>query len=394
VSFDQFPVLTKRALMQNFDEIVTDTRLTLRSLETHLDGADPGAMLFDEYRVAATGGTTGERAVIVYDRQGWESGLASAMRYMGRDAGGSAFKVIGIGASSAIHLSGRIYEAMQARHPDAPRLTLRTPIADVVATLNSYQPDVLMTYPSFLRTLAQEQREGRLKIHPKVLYSGAEALTPELRDFVRETWGIEVGNRYNSTETFASASECEHFNGVHLPEDLVVYESVDAANKPVGDDQPGEKLLITTLCNRALPLIRYEMTDMVRKSAAQCPCGQPYARFTAISGRREEVLTFSVGSGSVRIHAGQFSSPLIKMPGLRQFQFKTAGNGIRIDLAVRDPGCSTAIASDVEQKIRAVLMRHGVVDARIEVSVVDAISRLGNGEKERLVAIERSSASS
>jgi phenylacetate-coenzyme A ligase PaaK-like adenylate-forming protein len=381
----EFPVLTKRELMRNFDDIVTDPRLTLKRLEAHLDGANPGAMLFDEYRVAATGGTTGIRAVIVYDRHGWESGLASSIRCTARNSGEPTLKIIGIGASSAVHLSGRIYEAMQAKTPGAPRLTLTMPMADVVAALNDYQPDVLITYPSFMRALVQEQREGRLGIHPKTLYSGAEALVQELRELVRETWGINVGNRYNSTETFASASECEHFNGVHLPEDLVVYESVDGEHRPVADNERGEKLLVTTLCNRALPLIRYEMTDMVRLSAAPCPCGQPYARFTAISGRREEVLTFSAATGSVRLHAGQFSSPLIKMPGVRQFQFKVDGNHIKMSLSVHDARRSADIAHHAEREIQAVLARHGLTGVRIETVVVTAIARLGNGEKERVV---------
>ena len=379
----EFPVLTKHELMRNFDDIVTDPRLTLKRLEAHLDSANPGAMLFDEYRVAATGGTTGIRAVIVYDREGWESGLASSIRCTARNA--REPKIIGIGASSAVHLSGRIYEAMQAKSPDAPKLTLSMPIADVVAALNDYQPDVLVTYPSYMRALVQEQRESRLRIHPKTLYSGAEALVPELRELVRETWGINVGNRYNSTETFASASECEHFTGVHLPEDLVIYESVDGEHRPVADNERGEKLLVTTLSNRALPLIRYEMTDMVHLSAAPCPCGQPYARFTAISGRREEVLTFSTGTRDVRIHAGQFSSPLIKMSGVRQFQFKVDGNHIKMSLSVRDDGRPSDIARDAECEIHAVLARHGLTDVRVETVVVNAIGRLGNGEKERVV---------
>lgn len=381
----EFPVLTKRQLMQNFDRIVTDSRLTLERLEAHLDGFDPGAMLFDEYRVAATGGTTGERAIIVYDRPGWESGLASSIRCTARNTGGPALRIVGIGASSAIHLSGRIYQAMQAACPDAPRLTLAMPIADVVAALNSYRPDVILTYPSYIRTLVQEQREGRLGIQPKALYSGAEALAPELRELVRETWGIDVGNRYNSTETFASASECEHFSGVHLPEDMIIYESVGAGDRPVADNELGAKLLVTTLCNRALPLVRYEMTDMVRMSAAACPCGQPYARFTTISGRREEVLTFAGRNGGIGIHAGRFRSPLIKMPGLRQFQFRIDQNGIKIHISVRDARRSADIARQVKREIDSVLAQHGVTGASVETVVVNAIDRAGNGEKERLV---------
>ena len=73
--FDEFPILTKRELMRNYDRIVTDRRLTLRDLETHLDGDNPGGVLHDQYRVAATSGTTGERAVVVYDQLAWDTGM-------------------------------------------------------------------------------------------------------------------------------------------------------------------------------------------------------------------------------------------------------------------------------------------------------------------------------
>lgn len=44
------PVLTKRLLMDNFDRIVTDPRLTRASIERHLDGASAGDLLLGEYR--------------------------------------------------------------------------------------------------------------------------------------------------------------------------------------------------------------------------------------------------------------------------------------------------------------------------------------------------------
>lgn len=96
----EFPVLTKRELIRNFDRIVTDRRLTLHDLEIHLDGADPGGVICDEYRIAATGGTTGERAVVVYDQLAWDTGISCALRDLSRNGGGPQLKTIGIGASS------------------------------------------------------------------------------------------------------------------------------------------------------------------------------------------------------------------------------------------------------------------------------------------------------
>lgn len=385
--FAEFPVLTKRELIRNFDHIVTDHRLNLHDLESHLAGADPGSVLWGEYRVAATGGTTGERAIVVYDQLAWDTGIACSLRHINRNEGGPQLKTIGIGASSPIHVSNRIYEALRVDQPDAPALSLTMPITEVVAALNGYMPDVIITYPSYIRVLIEEQREGRLRLAPKAIYSVAEALVPEVSDLVRETWGIRVGNRYNSTETFAAGSECEHFNGIHLPEDIVIYEPVDGDNHPVDENIYSSKLLITTLFNRALPLIRYEISDVVKLTTAPCPCGRPFSRMTSIIGRREEFLKFSGKNGvEISIHAGQLRSPLIRMPGLLQFQFGQMGSGIQVKISARDPKHADEIATNVRHEVLAVLERNGIADSSVSTVVMDAIPRSGNGEKERLVA--------
>ncbi len=385
--FDEFPILTKRELMRNYDRIVTDRRLTLRDLETHLDGDNPGGVLHDQYRVAATSGTTGERAVVVYDQLAWDTGISCTLRHFRRNGGGPRLKTIGIGASSPIHVSNRIYEALRADQPDAPKLSLTMPVSEVVAALNGYGPDVIITYPSYLRILIEEQRAGRLRLTPKAIYSVAETLTPEVSDLVRENWGIRVGNRYNSTETFASASECEHFNGIHLPEDLVIYEPVNNDNHLVDENTYSSKLLITTLFNRALPLIRYEVSDIVKVSTTPCDCGSPFSRMTSIIGRREEFLKFQGKNGlEVSIHAGQLRSPLIRMPGLLQFQFGRSESGVQVNISARNPAQADKIATNVRHEVKAVLERNGVADASVSTVVMDAIPRAGTGEKERLVA--------
>ena len=51
---------------------------------------------------------------------------------------------------------------------------------------------------------------------------------------------------------------------MHLFEDLVITEVVDADNRPVPPGQYGAKVLVTVLFSRTLPLIRYEMSDSLQ----------------------------------------------------------------------------------------------------------------------------------
>src|SRR4051794_18671449 len=67
------PTMTKTDVMEHWDEIVTDRRLTLELAEAHLERvASRGpAYLLGEYQVVTTGGSSGRRGVFVWGFEGW-----------------------------------------------------------------------------------------------------------------------------------------------------------------------------------------------------------------------------------------------------------------------------------------------------------------------------------
>jgi len=56
---ESLPVMTKADLMDNFDEIVTDRRISRALCEAHLEDDTGAAYLFDHYSVVASGGSSG-----------------------------------------------------------------------------------------------------------------------------------------------------------------------------------------------------------------------------------------------------------------------------------------------------------------------------------------------
>ena len=56
---ESLPVMTKADLMDNFDEIVTDRRVTMELCEAHLAGSSRDPYLLGEYSVVASGGSSG-----------------------------------------------------------------------------------------------------------------------------------------------------------------------------------------------------------------------------------------------------------------------------------------------------------------------------------------------
>src|SRR4029453_2524887 len=75
------PVMTKDDLMEHFDEVVTDRRLTRDIVEAHLAAPSTDAYLLDEYPVCASGGSSGRRGTFVYDFEAWAIAWASMFRF-------------------------------------------------------------------------------------------------------------------------------------------------------------------------------------------------------------------------------------------------------------------------------------------------------------------------
>src|SRR3954447_4711201 len=67
------PTMTKTDVMEHWDEIVTDRRLTLDMAEAHLErvASEGPAYLLGDYQVVTTGGSSGRRGVFAWDFEGW-----------------------------------------------------------------------------------------------------------------------------------------------------------------------------------------------------------------------------------------------------------------------------------------------------------------------------------
>lgn len=380
------PVLTKRLLMENFDRLVTDSRLSRHQVEQHIDGAASGSLLLGEYRTFATGGTTGERGVAVYDGRAWLAAIANMVRFQAIVGIDEKTQAAAIFASSPVHISYHIGAELRAIRPAGPRLNVLMPIEEIVGALNASQPEVISTYPSFVRVLAGEQRAGRLKIKPRLIRTSAETLTEDVRDIASKTWQAIVANSYVCTEAGPMGHECMLGDGMHLAEDSFVFEVVDENNRPVPEGVEGAKLLVTSLTNRTLPLVRYEISDIVAMAREPCRCGLPFWRLGSIAGRREEMLRFAKrGGGSVDVHAHRLRSPLVGAAGVRQYQFTPLPCGLEITISVFAEADPAAVSAAVERAVRAALAAVGAEPKDLRVRVVDAIERSGSGAKEKLV---------
>lgn len=377
VPLHELPTLTKTTLMEHFDEIVTDERLRLDTASSRLTGPDAGR-LPSGHRVFATAGSTGERGVFVYAEAEFTVWVAAFLRGIATMGVTPGMRAASIGAPSPIHLSRQVFaEVAGDRTGEVPELYVSTPVPQMLAPLDAYRPDAISTLPSIAALLAEEQLAGRLHIAPSLVATGAEVLTEDMRRRIRDAWGIEPQQAYLATEAPVLASTCPEQVGLHLWEDLLLVEVVDAAGRPVEPGVPGHKVLVTNLVNRAQPLIRYELSDSVTLAEGPNPTGRPFRRLSAISGRSADTITLPASAGgTVAVHPIRLRAPFAASPEVVQYQITYDGGGLTVHVVLR-----AGAAAGTPDRIRLELIRGlhdaGAVPPPITVTAVPSIARDG-----------------
>jgi phenylacetate-coenzyme A ligase PaaK-like adenylate-forming protein len=256
------------------------------------------------------------------------------------------------------------------------RLDATEPLDALVSKLNDWQPQTLVAYASMARVLAGEQLAGRLHIAPNSVFSASEVLTDETRRRVAEAWGREPFNVYAATETADIASDCERHR-LHLFEDLVITEVVDADNRPVPPGVYGEKVLVTVLFSRTQPLIRYEMSDSVQPSDEECPCGRTFRLLAGIQGRREDALWLPTTGGGEKLVQPKVFHQVMETAPVGEWQIIQEPDRLRLLLAGADGGSANGA---LPEALARALAAHGVRVPPIVVERVPAIPRTAAGK--------------
>ena len=378
----RIPPMTKDDMMKHLDGILTDPRLSRQLVEAHVHALVGDAYLLDEFHAFASGGSSGRRGLFVYDWDGWMWFSLSLARFAMRER--RADPALGPGAVEAVVAAGKASHVSAATTFSPPRAPIHRfpstlPLGAIVAGLNQVQPAILRGYPTALCALAAEARAGRLRIAPRTLRAQSEPLLPEMRRTIEETWGRPVGNGYGTTEG-AAASSCGQGRGMHLNEDLCIFELVDEAGKPVPPGERCAKLYITNLSNIAQPLIRYELTDELTLLDEPCPCGSALRRVDDIEGRSDDLFTYP---GGVVVHPLVFRSPLGRERHVVEYQVHQTPRGAVIQF--RADG--EVDASALSQRIADALARAGVKEPQVTVARVEAFERQVTGKLKRFFPV-------
>jgi phenylacetate-CoA ligase len=382
----QLPVMTKDDLMGNFDQIVTDPRVRLADVNAHIAQLDGDAYFRDELHAVASGGSSGKRGVFVWGWDAWAAVQLTAMRRTLLDRIGDpelvsrpAVAMI-VAAENATHFTSALSETFATGAIETHRLRVGLPVAEIVAGLNAVGGDNLVTYPSMLAHLVGEARAGRLRIQPQRILTMAEPLLPETRKAAEDTWQAPVANMWGTSEAGVTAIGCFKGTGMHLSDDLVIVEPVDANGDPVPVGVRSHKVYVTNLFNPLMPLIRYEISDEVTLLDEPCACGSVHQRIADIEGRNDDTFVYEDG---VSVHPHLFRSILGREPAISEYQVHQTSAGAEI------VACAEGLfdVESLKRKLKEALASSGCREPVVTVTVVERIPRLATGKLKRFLVI-------
>jgi phenylacetate-CoA ligase len=173
-------------------------------------------------------------------------------------------------------------------HPDrwkSPQTTLQF-ISDLHPLIITGMPEHLLLLQQMMQT---EDPIGQYPIRPRLLLASGNKLYPKAKEKLEAHFQVPVVDIYALTEFGYLAVACASGSGYHVDDSLILeIARPDGTLAPPGET--GE-IVVTSLRNFVMPLIRYRTGDFGCLSPLPCPCGSQWPLLAAIQGRTNEFFT-------------------------------------------------------------------------------------------------------
>jgi phenylacetate-CoA ligase len=287
-------------------------------------------------------------------------------------------KIIILGSPFIIPDKKEWYQYLGIRRIEG--LNVFEPLEIQLEKLKNAKPDALWGYPSAIKLLAKVIQEKRIKgISPRLIFTFAEVLDSETRDFVNRIFNVELFDVYGAWETACMAWECSEHSGYHMNMDVVLMEFVDEDGYRVSSGERG-RVVVTNLHSFAMPIIRYEIGDFAIPTYKECVCGRGGFLLKKIEGRYDDFI---------RLKENKLIAPPIlwsimkSISGVSEFQIVQEKEDKIVVYVVRVEGFGdTMIVEEIDKEFKKVLGDNVYVSPRF----VESIPRAKSGKLRSVIS--------
>lgn len=395
---DELPTINKTILMENWDAIVTNPKLSLALVEKHLSKKNDGIdtlYLFSRYQVVSTGGSSGKRGVFIYDWDEWITFHTAFIRYPLYNYERTQIVTTKLNANSktvSLFVANTAIAAYSlaktfGRHNDnmyfLPMAV--TPLNIIITRLNQILPDILAASPSYIHKVCQLVQKKQIKIEPKILFVGGEPLFEQTLALIKETWPkVDIFNVFGCTEGMVGLNCRANMDEMHLNDDQCIIEPLDEQNRPVDKGVMVSKVYLTNLYNYTLPLIRYENSDEILFLNKNCDCGIQHQLIKAPQGRPGCDFNYP---GNIFVHHSLFLGALLPEKNIQEYQVEQTIDGANIKIVTT----GSINKLQLQENIRLRLSKVGFSGAKVNIIEVPEIIYLYSGKLNRFIPLKSNS---
>jgi len=359
----KFPLLTKDIIRNNFDKLYKFRDNT--------------------YYLNTSGGSTGEPAIFYQDSNYFAWNTAAKIlfdEWAGRMLGEPMVKLWG--SLRDILKNGQGFKEYLRQQLSGVTILSSSRMAEkdmykYMQRINMIKPYLIFAYTNSIDEFACFLQKHHLSIYsPQAVMTSAGVLYPEVRTRIEKVFLAPVFNRYGSREVGDIACNCKTSPGLHLIPDIHYVEIVDKNGKEVKPGEPGE-IIITSLTNYTMPLIRYKIGDRGILSNKNCKCGHGLPLLEKVVGRITGNFKNKLGD---YISGGLFFSLFYFIENIKQFQIvQEAIDYISINLVLIDKTKLKDMDKDFKE-INQIIWKAMGNETKIKYNIVDGIKLSSSGK--------------
>lgn len=382
-----FPVIDKSVLMSRFEEIVTVPGMTQEEIGRFDEQEKTGGKLFrGQYHIVHSSGSTGTPKYFVYDENAWNCMLLGIvrgalwnmtmpqiLRFLA-----SGPRIVYIAATNGRYGGAMaVSDGVNGVGAKQMYLDINRPVEEWMQSIRTFQPNMVIGYPSAVKILAELVCKGSLSLNAFRIVTCGEPLGAGLRGYLENVFGAEVINFYGASESLAMGVESSLQEGMLLFDDMNVIEVQDGA------------MYLTCLYNFVQPLIRYRLSDQLTLQAPEGDSRCPFTRAAGLLGRNEDILWFQDKNGKE-----EFLHPLAVegfcIRGLCDYQFRQISPDTFEMLAeVPDDTLQETVRREILRQMKEILSEKGLEYVQFFVRFVPEILPDAKTGKKRLILTGR-----
>lgn len=364
--FHKLPVINKQIMMDHFSELNTagvDKDDVLAYAVDKEINKDYYGYYNDQFVVGLSSGTSGNKGIYLTPKS-----LTKRLPFVFLARSGLKLRKMPFRILFLLRVFSQGFEDINAPFVSLKYMSTMTAVDDIIEKINRDRINIIMAPPSLLRQVMPKAGYIETKIKQIVTY--AEVLHEEDKRQFEEAFHTKVIEIYQASEG-QMASACKHGH-LHINEDLVYIEIYDDHNHMIKEDNVvGHKMMITNLVNKAQPLIRYEMNDMIVLDQA-CRCGSAFRRIKKVLGRHDDLLYFLDANNKQKvIYPDLFVRWIIVTSDLIR-EFQVVQNNINtLDITVDLLKQDDHVIDQLTDKLQKELVQYDIHHVKINISVQD-----------------------